>query len=160
NASIVQAPAADEAAVELDRGSYQRENFALARVAAEAYLTRAGIAPRAEAMRPGVEAAQVPGRLELIEREPPTLLDGAHTPDAAAALVRAPAGPLPQRPRALVLGVLEDKDAAGMLALLLDVCDRAWFTAPPGDRALPPAALQEHARRLGFAESECEPRPL
>jgi folylpolyglutamate synthase/dihydropteroate synthase len=57
------------------------------------------------------------------------------------------------------MGVLEDKDAASMLAALLGVCERAWFTAPPSSRALSPAALQSLARQLGFDAVECEPQP-
>src|SRR6202035_2010265 len=57
------------------------------------------------------------------------------------------------------LGVLEDKDAASMLAALLPVCERAWFTAPPSSRALSPAALQSLARQLGFDAVVCEPQP-
>jgi folylpolyglutamate synthase/dihydropteroate synthase len=62
-------------------------------------------------------------------------------------------------PLALVLGVLEDKDVATMLATLLPICAQAWFTAPPSSRALPPAALQSHARQLGFEAVACEARP-
>jgi dihydrofolate synthase/folylpolyglutamate synthase len=58
-----------------------------------------------------------------------------------------------------VLGVLEDKDAARMLAALLPLCERAWFTAPPSQRALPPATLLSLARQLGFEQAVCEPRP-
>ena len=57
---------------------------------------------------------------------------------------------------ALVLGVLEDKDAASMLRTLLGVCERAWFTAPPSSRALSPAALQSLARQLGFDAVVCD----
>src|SRR5258707_11872850 len=57
------------------------------------------------------------------------------------------------------MGVLEDRYAAGMLPLLLPACWRAWFTAPPGDRALSPAALESQARQLGFLDTICEPRP-
>jgi len=64
-----------------------------------------------------------------------------------------------ERPTAVVLGVLEDKDAAGMLAALLPVCERAWFTAPPSSRALSPAALQSLARQLSFDAVACEPTP-
>jgi folylpolyglutamate synthase/dihydropteroate synthase len=46
-----------------------------------------------------------------------------------------------------------------MLAALLPVTERAWFTAPPSGRALSPAALQSLARQLGFDASVCEPRP-
>jgi dihydrofolate synthase/folylpolyglutamate synthase len=63
------------------------------------------------------------------------------------------------RSLALVLGVLEDKDAAGMLTALLPLCDRAWFTAPPSQRALSPATLLSLARQLGFEQALCEPQP-
>ncbi len=46
-----------------------------------------------------------------------------------------------------------------MLAALMPVVQRAWFTAPPSSRALSPAALQSLARQLGFAQTACEPRP-
>jgi folylpolyglutamate synthase/dihydropteroate synthase len=55
--------------------------------------------------------------------------------------------------------VLEDKDAAAMLAPLLARSERAWFTAPPSARALSPAALQSLARQLGFEKASCEPDP-
>jgi dihydrofolate synthase / folylpolyglutamate synthase len=58
-----------------------------------------------------------------------------------------------------VLGVLEDKDAVGMLGPLLALTRRAWFTAPPSERALSPAALQSLARQLGFERASSEPSP-
>jgi dihydrofolate synthase/folylpolyglutamate synthase len=88
-----------------------------------------------------------------------TVLDSAHNPDAVAALVETLPELLAGRPLGLVLGVLEDKDAASMLAALLPLCERAWFTAPPSSRALSPAALESLARQLGFAAVRCEPCP-
>jgi dihydrofolate synthase/folylpolyglutamate synthase len=149
-------PAAEEL---LARGAFQQRNFATARAAAEAYLGIAGIAPSEQAVAEAAAATDVPGRLQLIDGDPPTVLDGAHNPAAALALVQSLPEALPKGPLALVLGVLEDKDAAAMLASLLPVTERAWFTAPPSSRALSPAALQSLARQLGFDESVCEPRP-
>ncbi len=96
--------------------------------------------------------------MQALAGEPPTVLDGAHNPDAVAALVESLEDVFGDPP-ALVLGVLEDKDAAGMLRALLPRCRRAWFTAPPGPRALPPATLLSQARQLGFEDTVCEPRP-
>jgi len=141
------------------RGAFQRLNFALARAAAEAYLRGAGIRPREQAVEEAAAATEVPGRLQVLDEDPPTVLDGAHNPAAVAALVQALPDVLPDGPLAIVLGVLEDKDAAGMLAALLPLCERAWFTAPPGSRALSPAALESLARQLGFDAAVCEPRP-
>jgi dihydrofolate synthase/folylpolyglutamate synthase len=163
--------------------AFQRRNFALARVAAEAYLQGAGRALDEDAVQAAARETAVRGRLQVVADDPPTVLDGAHNPDAARALVESlpdvlkgagspPAdlsgnaatphdwtwgGSNPQL--ALVMGVLDDKDAAGMLAALLPRCARAWFTAPPSSRALSPAALQSLARQLGFEEAECEPSP-
>ncbi len=141
------------------RGAFQRRNFALARAAAETYLRSAGVAVREQEVSAAGGAVEVPGRLQLLDEHPPTVLDGAHNPAAVAALVESLPEVLDERPLAIVLGVLEDKDAAAMLAALLPLCERAWFTAPPSSRALSPAALQSLARQLGFEASACEPKP-
>jgi dihydrofolate synthase/folylpolyglutamate synthase len=141
------------------RGAFQRENFALARVAAGEYLVQAGIELDERCVRQAAARTFVPGRMQVVAREPLTVLDGAHNTPAVAALVESLPELLAARPLALVLGVLEDKDAAGMLAALLPLCERAWFTAPPSPRALSPATLQSLARQLDFEQSLCEPQP-
>jgi dihydrofolate synthase / folylpolyglutamate synthase len=161
-AQIVRPRAMPAAARLLARGAFQRRNLALARAAAAAYLTSAGIPLREQAVLEAAASTEIPGRLQQVEDDPPTILDGAHNPDAVAALAESLRHVLDARspgPLALVLGVLEDKDSAAMLATLLPLCERAWFTAPPSSRALSPAALQSRARQLGFDDSVCEPRP-
>ena len=141
------------------KGSFQRRNFALARAAAETYLQVAGIELSEDAVRAAAAETVVQGRLQTLGEDPLTVLDGAHNPDAARALVHAFRELYGERPVGLVLGVLEDKDAASMLAALLPLCERAWFTAPPSSRALSPSALQSLARQLGFDAVVCEPQP-
>jgi dihydrofolate synthase/folylpolyglutamate synthase len=141
------------------RGAFQQRNFALARLAAEAYLQSVGNELSEQAVRAAGASIEVPGRLQTAGESPLTVLDSAHNPDAVAALVEALPDLIAGRPLGLVLGVLEDKDAASMLAALLPLCERAWFTAPPSSRALSPAALESLARQLSFAAVRCEPRP-
>jgi dihydrofolate synthase/folylpolyglutamate synthase len=159
-ARIVVAEESDELDTPAARGAFQRRNFALARLAAETYLHGAGIAPNDRAVREAAAATEVRGRLQIVSRDPLTVLDGAHNPHAVRALVQSLPELVGERPLALVLGVLEDKDAASMLGSLLGLCERAWFTAPPSGRALSPAALQSLARQLGFEQVLCEPRPV
>ena len=141
-------------------GSFQQRNFALAELAAERYLASVGLELRADAVRDAAAATEVPGRAQTLPGAPLTVLDGAHNPDAVTALLASLPELVGRRPLALVMGVLEDKDAAAMLALLLPVCACAWFTAPPSKRALSPAALQSLARQLGFEEVVCTAQPL
>jgi dihydrofolate synthase / folylpolyglutamate synthase len=133
-------------------GAYQRRNFALARAAAEAYLGE---------LDPGAVATAaaeilVPGRLQVIDEDPLTLLDGAHNPDGMAALAEALADPFAagRRPVVAVISVLDDKDAAGMLAALMPMCDALVLTASQNPRALPPPTLQSLAGQLGGPPSE------
>ena len=141
------------------RGSFQRENFALARLVAESYLQRAGIALSEQAVHDAAISTSVAGRMQVLGDDPLTVVDGAHNPAAITALVESLPELLDERPLGLVLGVLEDKDAASMLRTLLPLCERAWFTAPPSQRALSPATLQSLAGQLGFERSACESQP-
>ena len=98
-------------------GRFQRRNFALAARAAEAFLGHALDEDAVE--RAGAET-RIPGRLDVVGRRPLTVYDGAHNPEGARALADSLDDVLgDHRPRVAVIGVLEDKDAAGMLEALL-----------------------------------------
>jgi dihydrofolate synthase/folylpolyglutamate synthase len=161
SARVLQAdPAGPDLPPLLARGAFQRENFSLARLAAQVYLEQRGMQLDERAVADAAAHTLVEGRLQLVSEQPPTILDGAHNPHAISAMLRS----LPEltggRPLALVMGVLEDKDAASMLEMLLAVCERAWFTAPPSARALSPAALESRARQMSFAHASSEAEPL
>ncbi|MFL5824052.1 MAG: bifunctional folylpolyglutamate synthase/dihydrofolate synthase [Solirubrobacteraceae bacterium] len=144
-ARIVHAPA-DPGVPVAAPGAFQRRNFALARAAAEAYLGELDPAAVAGA----AAEISIPGRLEIIDREPLTLIDGAHNVEGMAALVES----LPElvgadgRSLVAVLSILADKDAAGMLRALLPVCSEVVLTTSHNPRALPPATLQSLSRQL------------
>jgi dihydrofolate synthase / folylpolyglutamate synthase len=156
-ARLLHAPQCASARELLAGGEFQQHNFALAELVATTFLREVGLQPRGEAIAAAARATAVRGRLQVVARDPLTVLDGAHNPHAARALASSLPPLIGRRPLALVLGVLEDKDAVGMLQALLGICERAWFTAPPSPRALSPAALQSLARQLGFERAACEP---
>jgi dihydrofolate synthase/folylpolyglutamate synthase len=133
------------------RGEFQRWNFAVAEAAAQAFL---GELESAAVDRAAAEV-RVPGRLEQITESPITLVDGAHNPDGAKALAEAVAG---QRFTGVV-AILDDKDAAAMLEILLPLFDQVVFTSSRNPRSLPPATLQSLTRQLGGPESEIVPEP-
>ena len=128
-------------------GRFQRRNFALAAAAAEAFLGRP--LDREALERAGFET-RIPGRLDIVAERPLTVYDGAHNPEGARALADSLDEVLgDRRPRVAVIGVLEDKDAAGMLGALLPAVDHAIFTRTSNPRALPPATLATLAEKLG-----------
>ena len=119
--------------------------------AAEAYLGSLD----AGAVRAAAAEVLVPGRLQIVGERPLTLLDGAHNPDGMAALAESlPAITAAHDPVIGVISVLDDKDAAGMLAKLLPDVRCAVFTSSQNPRALPPPTLQSLSRQLHGPPSE------
>ena len=138
-------------------GGFQHVNFGLAAVAAEAFL---GAPLDARALKSAAAETLVPGRLEAVGERPLTLFDGAHNPSGAGALAASLPGVfVARRPRVGVVGVLEDKDAAGMLETLLPHFDRVVFTRPANPRSLSPATLVTLAEKLGGPPAETVPEP-
>jgi dihydrofolate synthase/folylpolyglutamate synthase len=136
--------------LDVDLPGYQRHNFEVAATAARALRPVSG-----EAVHAAAAHAQVPGRLQIVGRDPLTLFDGAHNPSGIAAL----AGALPEHRLIAVVSILDDKDAAAMLRALLPRCAGAVFTASTNRRALPPATLASLAAQLGGPPAEVEPDP-
>lgn len=122
-------------------GRHQVDNACLALAAAEG-LQDAGVVLPEDAVRRGMEQARWEGRLERVAERPDIILDGAHNPAAARCLavelrgVRASYGRI-----VLVVGILSDKDARGILSELLPLADRVVFTRPSYARASDPGAL-------------------
>jgi dihydrofolate synthase/folylpolyglutamate synthase len=132
-------------------GLYQRRNFALARAAAEIYL--GALDP--DAVAAAAAEVRVPGRLEQIDTDPLTVLDVAHNPEGMTALIES----LPdlsggRTPVVAVVSVLDDKDAAGMLAELMPACDRLVLTSTQNPRVLPPATLKSLSVQLNGPPAE------
>jgi dihydrofolate synthase/folylpolyglutamate synthase len=138
-------------------GGFQHVNFGLAAAAAEAFLGRP---LDSRALKRAAAETLVPGRLEQVGERPLTVFDGAHNPSGANALADSLDDVLgARRPRVAVIGVLDDKDAAGMLETLLPHFDRVVFTRPANPRALSPATLVTLAEKLGGPAAETVPGP-
>ena len=148
-------------------GGFQRRNFALARTAAEAFL--GALDP--ELVSEVAAGLAVPGRLEQVAAHPPTFLDAAHNPDAAAALAEALPALSDGRRVVACLAILADKDAAAMMRALAPALGHAICTelpaAGPKSRpgvnssaqrpSVPAGELAELCREVGLAaEAEAD----
>jgi dihydrofolate synthase/folylpolyglutamate synthase len=120
----------------------------LAHAAAETFLGRT-VDPAA------LRDVTVPGRLERVGQEPLEIWDGAHNLAGVGYLLAR----LPATEWILVVSILEDKDAAAMLAALSALGPRLVATASSSPRALAADALGKLARR-SFVEVEVVPEPL
>jgi dihydrofolate synthase / folylpolyglutamate synthase len=135
-------------------GAHQALNAATAIVAAESFL---GTALTEDALRQALAGATAPGRLEVVDRHPLVVLDGAHNPDAARALAEALPEAFVWRRLHLVIGVLETKDVAGIVEALAPRVTRAHAAPNSNPRTLPAERTAEACRAAGIEEVEVHP---
>lgn len=121
-------------------GAHQAHNALLALAATEALL-RSGGALDAGVVEAAFAAADSPGRLELVRRSPTVLVDAAHNPAGAEALAAALTEAFEFERLVGVVGILADKDAEHMLALLEPVLDEVVVTRSTSPRAREVAEL-------------------
>ncbi|HEY9478420.1 MAG TPA: folylpolyglutamate synthase/dihydrofolate synthase family protein [Microbacteriaceae bacterium] len=118
-------------------GDHQAQNAALAIAAVESFLGD-GKQPLAhELLAEGLANATSPGRLQILSLEPTVLIDAAHNPHGARALAAALPVYFAFDELVLVVGILADKDAHGILDALLPLVERIHVTRSHSDRAIP-----------------------
>ena len=130
-------------------GAHQAQNAAIALAAVEAFL---GAGPDkqldADLVREGFGGVTSPGRLERVRSAPTILLDGAHNPHGMAATVKALEEEFDFRHLVVVLAVLGDKDAEGMLALLEPITAELVVTHNSSPRSMPVEQLAQLAEEI------------
>src|SRR6056297_1707674 len=129
-------------------GPYQAHNAALALGAFAALTGDAFAAMDDEVVRHGLGAVTIPGRLEVVHRDPTIVLDGAHNPHGARAAAAALAESFGFRELALVIACLEDKDIVGILHELRDVASHVVVTRAPSPRAASVAQMSAAASEV------------
>ncbi|MEJ2853628.1 MULTISPECIES: bifunctional tetrahydrofolate synthase/dihydrofolate synthase [unclassified Saccharothrix] len=123
-------------------GAHQAANAALALAAVEAFFgAGADRQLDIEAVREAFATVASPGRLERVRSAPTVLVDAAHNPHGAKALARALDEEFGFRKLVAVVGVMDDKDAVGILSELEPVVNEIVLTANSSPRAMDPDLL-------------------
>ena len=118
-------------------GEHQVDNAVTAALA----LQTLGISPA------GIAETRWPGRLEHISPNPDIVLDGAHNPAGARALMRYLERFYPDRKRWIIFGAMRDKAVAEMGAILFPLADELILTAADSPRSMTPEDLTALAGR-------------
>ncbi|WP_210358489.1 bifunctional folylpolyglutamate synthase/dihydrofolate synthase [Sphingomonas beigongshangi] len=138
-------------------GPHQSRNLALA-IAMLRHQAAVNV-PEA-ALRAASQWAQWPARMQRLAAGPlrdrltgasDLWLDGAHNPSAALPVARALRGIAKGRPVVMVIGMLANKDATGVLRLLAPGLSRVIAIPVEGHECHPPAHLAACAQQLGVS---------
>jgi dihydrofolate synthase / folylpolyglutamate synthase len=126
-------------------GAHQAGNAALALGAFAALTGRSFDAMEDDVIRHGLGAVTVPGRLEIVHREPTVVLDGAHNPHGARTAAAALRESFDFRDLILVVACLEGKDLAGILGGFREQASHVIVTRAPSPRGASLEAMRATA---------------
>ena len=123
--------------------NYQQNNAAVALEAARALFYEMGV-DSSKLHSNALRKLQIPGRFEVLRNNPLLIIDAAHNPQSAQVL----ADELKRRnlDLTLVIGVLADKDARGIVNALVHSASKVVVTQSKGSRALSASELSELVR--------------
>jgi len=128
-------------------GEHQGRNAAVA-IGAALEISKRWRKLEKEKILRGVSEARWPGRLEIVSRRPLVILDGAHNEEGARAVRSYGRNFLP-RPRALVFGIMKDKEIRKVAGLLFPLVETVFLTSLPYKRAAAPGRIKELVASMG-----------
>ena len=124
---------------------YQAQNISTAIAATELYV---GHELDVDKVREALGSYHVPGRFETLEENPLLIIDAAHNPQSALNLATAIAKKFPKGDFLLLLAVLADKDAEGIIEALAGLTPDIAVTQTSSHRALSRFDLADKVERL------------
>ena len=130
-------------------GRHQLDNAAAA-VAALEVLEEKGFNVSAESIARGLAGVDWPGRLQVLNRKPLLVVDGAHNAESAARLRQALQEYFTFDRAILIIGVSADKDLPGIVSELAPVFDQVIATQSVHPRAMSASALVAGLQRYGI----------
>jgi dihydrofolate synthase/folylpolyglutamate synthase len=129
-------------------GECQRENCAIAVTALELLADLLNIEP---AYKKGLESVGWSARFQTISTEPLMILDGAHNPSAARALLKTLKENYPKHQTGFIFGFLGDKDAVEFLRILKPRIATAWTIPIDAPRGTTAEQVAAQARVAGIS---------
>lgn len=139
-------------------GAHQVQNLAVAVAALEAFLGAGEQPLNQKTLQDGLAAVTSPGRLELLRSNPSLVIDAAHNPHGIAATAATMRETFNFSALGLVVGILDDKDALGILTTLFeyfgDDVEHLAITKSNSARAIGSEELTEIALDAGWDEDQ------
>lgn len=128
-------------------GDNQRHNGAVVLATLEAISAKYPVP--VEDLREGLARVRWPGRFEVLSRNPWFVVDGGHNPQCAATVADNLKRYFPGKAPVLLMGVLEDKDRAGLCELVAPLAQAFVTITPPSPRALDAETLARELSAYG-----------
>jgi folylpolyglutamate synthase/dihydropteroate synthase len=130
-------------------GAHQVENLATC-AAVRDTMEEIGIEIDDASFKEGVAEVSWPGRFQVLDQSPPVILDGAHNPAAAEALVETMRKSVGFSDVGMVIGMCDDKDSTNFLKPFAKIAKKIWVVPLANERSQDPDKMLAVCREIGI----------
>ena len=128
-------------------GRHQADNISIAITAFILYLQKLGLAVDEALIRNAIGKINWQGRMQVINRKPAVILDGAHNVQGITALIESLEQIYPGKKVKFVLSILADKNYSEMIRLICSKAGLIYIAQNESDRA---ATVAEQTREVSL----------
>lgn len=128
-------------------GLYQLENLSVALSALEAMHQYGGVLIEGKNIRKGFSGIDWNGRLEILRKDPPIVLDSAHNQGGAKALVKSLKQMFPETKFTFMVGMLSDKNHSSFFREISHIANELLITDVPSERCMEAGKLSKVASK-------------
>jgi len=129
-------------------GNYQPVNASLAVALSELYLESIGRKIDEENLRSSLCKVRVPGRFEVLSKDPIVIADASHNPEGINNFIKNINENFKDKKKIIIFSVLKDKDYKKMLSAIVEVSDVLILTSSNTTRSLPIEILKKELYKL------------
>lgn len=135
-------------------GRYQPENLMLALATIYVLCNNRTIDIDTKHIKNGLSNIKWHGRFQLLSKDPPVIVDGAHNPGAGKLLVETLIELVPHRPVGLIFGMCSDKDMLGFMKHFKGIVKKCWAVPIRSERSVQTSVIKTVATHVGLETSE------
>jgi dihydrofolate synthase/folylpolyglutamate synthase len=132
-------------------GDHQFINGSIALCAVEVLLSY-GFSINESSIRKALAHIEWQGRLEVVNKNPTIILDGAHNYDSARILAEFFKSHYKDKKKILVFGVMKDKDCRKIIEKIVPFTDFVILTKPATERAKSPYEMERYVKNAVITE--------
>lgn len=135
-------------------GAHQLKNAAVVLETVDRLISRGWSIPE-HAVKEGISKTVWPARFEIVSKDPWFVVDGGHNPQCAETVKDNLNRYFPAMRHVLLIGVMADKDYAGLTDVLDETVDEYVTVKPDNPRALPAEELAASLKKYGKPVTAC-----
>lgn len=134
-------------------GEHQVQNMAVAVAVLEVFQNVSGCEIAKEDVRKGLAGVKWLGRCQVLNDDPPMIIDGAHNAEGGRALAGTMKRQSKGKPVGMIIGMCDDKDVHDFLSQFSNIISKVWVVPLENERNMSESVISNVCRVMNLPVS-------